>query len=234
MKAYEIERRVCWCAERAARMPQGCAAVIGRDCFECAMRVHLAFGGLPRVWRFTDYWNVPPEDVPMLNVTSRGDGFVIDDTKTFGMAEFFVSGERRVYSDLSSWLDGDDRLERGRIGVATLRRARATRSCGAACRGAGRATRSRLSRRGNPRNRTGSERGRRRLRLAIACSRGIRPRGAGNWSGCMTCRCYRRRLRAPPPLYAKAGVATGGQCIWNEEAAAAETAYVVGGPEAAR
>ena len=71
-KAYEIERRGGG-VRSVVRMPEGRPAVIGRLCFERAMRV-------PRVWRFTDYWNVPPEDVPMLNVVEREGRFVIDDT----------------------------------------------------------------------------------------------------------------------------------------------------------
>lgn len=49
-------------------------------------RYALVFGGLCRTWRFTDYWNLPPEDVPQLSVSWTGDQVAIGDCKTFGLA----------------------------------------------------------------------------------------------------------------------------------------------------
>ncbi|MBZ0171225.1 MAG: hypothetical protein K8E66_02490, partial [Phycisphaerales bacterium] len=91
-RAYQIERRAAG-LHTTLRMPAGRAGVMERVRFDLPMRVHLVFGGLPRVWRFTDYWNLPPEDVPMLNVRLAEGRFLLDDTKTFGRAEF-VAPER--------------------------------------------------------------------------------------------------------------------------------------------
>lgn len=233
-KAYEVERRGGG-VRSAVRMPEGMTCVIGRLNFDRAMRVHLAFGGLPRVWRFTDYWNVPPEDVPMLNVAARDGRFVIDDTKTFGMAEFFVGGERRVYTDLSAWLDGEAPAERGRIGVATFD-VRAgdevvwygVQGCessgGIEVETAWESARTHWERTWKaaftPGNRVFS---------------GYMPSRRGKLERLydMSVLSLLMTRRVLPALGAKAGVATGGQCIWNEEPRPVETAYVVGGPEGA-
>src|ERR1043165_1326845 len=84
-KAYEIERRGGG-IESATRMPAGKPALVQRIRFARGGRFYLVFGGLPRVWRFGDYWNLPPEDVPMHNVRAVEGGFELDDTKTFGRA----------------------------------------------------------------------------------------------------------------------------------------------------
>ncbi len=118
-KAYEIERRGSGVSS-ALRMPAGANAVVERLVFERPGVFYLVFLGLPRVWRFTDYWNLPPEDVPMQNVHSTGRGFVLDDTKTFGRAEFAVPGRLSVHGDLQGWLDGEPPCERGKVGVAEL------------------------------------------------------------------------------------------------------------------
>src|SRR5690606_819901 len=118
-RAYQIERRAGG-VRTTLRMPAGRAGVMERLAFDRPMRVHLVFGGLPRVWRFTDYWNLPPEDVPMLNVRLTGDRFILEDTKTFGRAEFVAPGAAvAVYDDLQAWLDGEVPVARGRVGVAT-------------------------------------------------------------------------------------------------------------------
>lgn len=119
-KAYELERRGPGVSS-AVRMPAGRAAVIVRLRFERDLHACLVFGGLPRVWRFTDYWNLPPEDVPQRNLVATDDGFRLDDVKTFGVARVWAPGERRVYSDLQAWLDGESPVQRGKIGVVERR-----------------------------------------------------------------------------------------------------------------
>jgi hypothetical protein len=210
--------------------------------FEKGMRVHLVFGGLPRVWRFTDYWNVPPEDVPMLNVSAGTAGtgaagrFVLTDTKTFGRAEFVVPGRHAVYADLYAWLDGEEAVERGRIGVATLD-VRAgeevtwygVQGCeeGGDIGDVGAAWES------------GREVWERTWKAAFTPGNaefsGHLPARRGDLErlydmSVMTLLMTRRVL---PALSEKAGVATGGQCIWNEEPRPLRKAYVVGGPEGA-
>jgi hypothetical protein len=216
-------------------MPAGRAGVMQRLRFDRPARAHLVFGGLPRVWRFTDYWNLPPEDVPMLNVRDGGDRFVLEDTKTFGRAEFVVPGERRIYSDIHAWLDGEDPVDHGRIGVATLDV------------GAGDEVTWYGLQDAEP---PGS------LDLARAWDSGMADwervwqaaftPGNTEFSGHLPARrgdlerLYDMSVltllmtrRILPPLSDRAGVATGGQCIWNEEPRPLERAYVVGGPEGA-
>ena len=233
-KAYEIERRGHGVSS-VLRMPEGRAAAMEQVRFERPMRVHLAFGGLPRVWRFTDYWNLPPEDVPMLNV-SRGAGrFVLEDTKTFGRAEFVVPGRHEVYSDVFAWLDGEAPVERGRLGVATLDvkagdeitwygvqgcEALADLDVEAACKSAKEVWERTWAAAFTPGNGEFS---------------GHLPKRTGDLErlydmSVLTLLMTRRIL---PPLSPRAGVATGGQCIWNEEPRPLERAYVVGGPEGA-
>jgi hypothetical protein len=118
-KAYEIERR-CDGVTTVTRLAENKPIVMQKMSFDRDMTICLAFNGLPRVWRFTDYWNLPPENEPMFNVVSMADGFLIDDTKTFGAVEFHVPGKLTVYHDLSAWLDGDYPIERGKIGIAEI------------------------------------------------------------------------------------------------------------------
>ncbi len=233
-KAYEIERRAEGVTS-ALRQVAGRPAVIGRLRFERPMRIHLVFTGLPRVWRFTDYWNVPPEDVPMLNV-SRGEGrLVLEDTKTFGRAEFVVPGGLEVYGDLCAWLDGEAPVERGRIGVATLDVGagdevtwyglQGVESCGRLDVGVA--------------WESGREEWERTWEAAFTPGNSVfsghLPARRGDLErlydmSALTLLMTRRVL---PPLSDRAGVATGGQCIWNEEPRPLERAYVVGGPEGA-
>ncbi|MEP0846324.1 MAG: hypothetical protein HRF50_05815 [Phycisphaerae bacterium] len=118
-KAYEIERRGHG-VHTVTRMPELAAAVMQRIRFERPLHAYLVFTGLPRVWRFTDYWNLPPWDVPQMNLRECHGGFALDDCKTFGRACFAVPGQRAVFSDLDSWLNGEPPVERGRLGVAEL------------------------------------------------------------------------------------------------------------------
>src|SRR6185503_2317140 len=104
-------------AVRLTADPQG---VIVRIRFSRALRIALVYAGLPRVWSFTHYWNLPPEDVPQLNVRAAPDGFELDDCKTFGRVHLIVPGHKAVYSDVQAWLDGDAPVQRGRAGVAVL------------------------------------------------------------------------------------------------------------------
>ncbi|WP_152361975.1 hypothetical protein [Microlunatus speluncae] len=62
------------------------ADLVERLTFHQAGTYAIVFGGLCRVWGYGSYWNLPPEDVPQLNVTAAGDSIVITDNKTFGRA----------------------------------------------------------------------------------------------------------------------------------------------------
>ncbi|MBI5863850.1 MAG: hypothetical protein HZB38_04965 [Planctomycetes bacterium] len=87
--------------------------------FSIAGRMAIVFRGLPRVWRFTDYWNLPPEDVPQFNLRRAEGGFVLDDCKTFGRARVCAPGRLQVYTSLQQWLDGASPApSTGRVGVA--------------------------------------------------------------------------------------------------------------------
>jgi hypothetical protein len=233
-KAYEIERRGAG-VHSTLRMPEGRAAVIERLRFDRPMRIHLAFGGLPRVWRFTDYWNIPPEDVPMLNVVCRGDRFVIDDTKTFGMAEFVVPGRLRVYSDLCAWLDGEPPVERGRLGVATLdiRAGDEVEWYGLqGCEpGAPLKTDEAWDAARDHWDRTWGA----AFTAGNSEFSGHLPQRLGDLERLydMSVLSLLMTRRLLPEVSSRAGVATGGQCIWNEEPRPLPRAYVVGGPEGA-
>ncbi len=236
-KAFEIERRADG-VSTAVRMMAGRPGVIQRVKFDRAMRAHLVFTGLPRVWRFTDYWNIPPEDVPMLNVRHEGDRFVLEDTKTFGRAEFCTPGRHRVYSDLSAWLDGEAPVERGRIGVATLDVRAGDEVEWYGLQGC------------EPRGGGGgvdidSEWDSARAQWDRTWHAAFTP-GNSEFSGHLPARRGRlERLydmsvltllmtrRVLPSLPGRAGVATGGQCIWNEQPQPLPRAYVIGGPEGA-
>lgn len=116
-KAYEIEREAAGVAT-ATRMAEGLPIVLQRMRFDRGGTFALLIRGLPRVWRFVDYWNLPPENEPMFNVAATPDGFLLDDTKTFGAARFHLPGSMRVYTDFDAWRDGEDPVERGKVGVA--------------------------------------------------------------------------------------------------------------------
>ena len=233
-KAYEIERRTDGITS-VLRMPAGRPGVMERLRFDRAMRVHLMFGGLPRVWRFTDYWNLPPEDVPMLNVVHRGDRFVLEDTKTFGRAEFVVPGRLEVYADLCAWLDGEGPVERGRIGVATIDVGAGDEVTWYGLQGYEPCGSLDLDRDWE----SGREEWERTWRAAFTPGNsefsGHLPARRGDLErlydmSVLTLLMTRRVL---PELSARAGVATGGQCIWNEEPRPLRLAYVIGGPEGA-
>ena len=233
-KAYEIERRGEGVSS-VLRMVAGRPGVIERLRFARAMRVHLVFTGLPRVWRFTDYWNLPPEDVPMLNVSHRGDRFILEDTKTFGRAEFVAPGACRVWADMCSWLDGEEPVDRGRIGVATIDVAPGDEVSWYGLQGCEPCGEIDIAREWD----SGRAEWERLWRSAFTPGNpdfsGHLPPRHGDLErlydmSVLTLLMTRRIL---PALSERAGVATGGQCIWNEEPRPLERAYVVGGPEGA-
>lgn len=249
-KAYEIERRadgVSTTLRMMAGRPErgslggergGGGGVIERIRFDRAMQAHLVFMGLPRVWRFTDYWNLPPEDVPMLNVRLEGNRFVLEDTKTFGRAEFCAPGRHRVYSDLSAWLDGDEPVEpggRGRIGVATLDVRPGDEVTWYALQGCEPCAGVDVDRAWE----SGREEWTRTWNAAFTSGNtefsGHLPARRGRLErlydmSVLTLLMTRRFL---PPLSDRAGVATGGQCIWNEQPHPLPVSYIIGGPEGA-
>ncbi|MBK8977373.1 MAG: hypothetical protein IPM29_15790 [Planctomycetes bacterium] len=235
-KAYEIERRGHGVAS-AVRMPAGRDAVIVRLRFERAGTFALAFGGLPRVWRFTDYWNLPPEDVPMLNVVETAAGFRLDDTKTFGAADIAVPGRRGVWTDLQAWLDGELPCARGRVGIAELTVAAGDEVVWTGVQGCEQDLAPLDVEAGWDDARRSWEHC---WEAAFTPDNDVFS-GHLPWCGGALERLYamgvlsllqtRRLVRAPTP---RSLVATGGQCIWSESAAAPgrlESAYVALGPE---
>lgn len=235
-KAYEIERRADG-VETVTRLAEGKPIVMQRVTFSRDMTVCLVFHGLPRVWRFTDYWNIPPENEPMFNVTETADGFLIDDTKTFGAAQFHVPGSLMVYHDMSAWLDGEEPIDRGKVGVAEISvKAGQTIEWWAV---------------------QGCE-------VDMASFDGFSTewdKGKTHWervwkntftpnnpdfSGslpykdgplerlyCMGVITLLNHRRLTPPATARSGMATGGQCIWVEDYQPLPKSYVWGAPEGA-
>ena len=89
-----------------------------------ALRFHedgtylLVFGGLARTWSFTDYWNLPPEDVPQLSASWDGEAVLLEDTKTFGLARIVPTCRPtsvRTYRDLDEFHAGRAAEGRGRL-----------------------------------------------------------------------------------------------------------------------
>lgn len=128
-RAYEIERRHAGLGiESVTRMPAGRYGVMQRIRF-AGTRIrtaYLVFVGLPRVWRFTDYWNLPPEDVPQMNLRQFDEhSLVLDDTKTFGFAHVQARGAAgiAVYHSLHEFIEGQEPLPagaRGRVGAVRI------------------------------------------------------------------------------------------------------------------
>jgi len=93
------------------------AAITERLSFKQSGRFVLLFGGLCRTWSFTDYWNLPPEDVPQFNVSWDGSSVVVEDCKTFGVARITPSRSpaARTYLSIDDFyagrpVDGPGRL----------------------------------------------------------------------------------------------------------------------------
>ncbi|MFO1053885.1 MAG: hypothetical protein U1F36_16835 [Planctomycetota bacterium] len=234
-RAYQIERTGHG-VSTVLRMPADRDGVMERLRFEEAGTYYLVFLGLPRVWRFTDYWNLPPADVPMLNVRCTSRGFALDDTKTFGAAEFVVPGACAVFDDLQSWLDGEAPRERGRVGVATLEVAPGDEVVWSGVQGCEELEALDVE----------FEWERARSHWETTWRAAFTP-GNTEFSGHLPvvdgefARLYamgvlsllqtRRVLPRPSP---RAAIATGGQCIWSETAdapARLERAYIALGPE---
>jgi hypothetical protein len=235
-KAWEIEREAPG-VRSATRLVPGRGGVVQRIRFERAGRFHLVVQGLPRTWRFTDYWNLLPEDVPDLGLWRVDGRVVLEDVKTFGRAEFALPGRVCVFRDLLSWLDGAAPVERGCVAVAELDvRAGDTVEWAAA-----QGCEEQLA---LPDPRRDWDAGQREW---DAVWRAAFTPGNAHFGGYLPYvhgpleRLYamsvlsllmcRRHLPAPTR---RSGIATGGQCIWNFEGGAPlERAYVWGGPEGA-
>lgn len=234
-KAYELERRGHG-VSTAVRMPEGKNAFIERIRFERAGTFYLVFNGLPRVWRFTDYWNLPPEDVPMFNVHQTADGFFLDETKTFGVARFWTPGKLAVYDDLVSWLDGEAPSPRGKIGVAEITVQAGEEIVVSGVQGY------------EPDLRpldieadweSGRRHWERTWKSAFTPGNpdfsGHLPEHNGElarlyYMSVITLLNTRRFIPRPHP---RAEIATGGQCIWSEQKEPLHKAYVWGGPDGA-
>jgi hypothetical protein len=236
-KAYEIERRAPG-VSTTLRMPPGTPAIIERMRFDRPMRIHLVFSGLPRVWRFTDYWNIPPEDVPMFNASIERGKIVLQDTKTFGRAEFTVPGSLELYDDLQSFLDNEPPLatgSRGRVAVATIDARPNEDITWYALQGTVPTADLDVEREWHAAREHWDRTWRATFTSANTEFSGHLPPRTGDLErlydmSVLTLLMTRRIL---PPLDERASVATGGQCIWNEEPRPLERCYVVGGPEGA-
>ncbi len=241
-KAYEIERRSHGVTS-TLRLAADRNVIIEKLRFSKPLTIYLVFTGLPRVWRFTDYWNLPPEDVPQMNVRGTESGFVLDDTKTFGVAEFVVPGARQVFSDILAWLDGEPPSERGRAGVARLSVHAGEEVTWYAALGADPWSEGWAGRQlgGSPESVWDSAKARwEHVWKAAFTPRndvfsGHLPKHDGElarlyYMSVLTLLQTRRRHPAPTP---RTEIATGGQCIWSEAKRPLETAYVWGGPEGA-
>ena len=233
-KAYEIERRGNG-VECTTRMPAGQPAVMQRLRFQRAGRFHLVFGGLPRVWRFTDYWNLPPEDVPQWNLHAVDGGFELDDQKTFGRARFLVPGHLAVYRELQDFLDGEPACARGRIGVATFDVAAGDEIEWSGVQGCEEQLPPAPTRESwDGAKAHWDEVWRAAFTPQNAHFSGHLPPRDGELSrlyymSVLSLLNSRRLLPAPSR---RASIATGGQCIWNSgEFTPLERAYVWGGPE---
>jgi hypothetical protein len=236
-KAYELERRGGGLST-VMRTPEGRPAVVQRLKADRDMRIHLTFHGLPRVWRFTHYWNVPPEDVPQMNLRLVDGRFVLDDCKTFGRAEFRAPGTLRVYSDLHAWLDGDPPLgagERGRIGVATIDLRAGQEVVWSGEQGTEAASPLDIDEAWDSARSVWERTWRSVFTPGNPDFSGHLPYRTGEFERlyCMAVLTLLLTRRMLPPLTGRAGVATGGQCIWNESPRPLSRAYVFGGPEGA-
>ena len=232
-RAYELEREGHGVRSRLRLAPDG--ALLARLRFDEAGIYHLVFDGLPRVWRFTDYWNLPPWDVPQLNARRVAGGLRFDDTKTFGEAEFLVPSAPRidVFRDRESWRDGARPIDRGTIGVARLEVRAGDEVAWTAAQGCDGLAAPRAS---------AWEEARSSWEHAWSAAfepddplfSGHLPVFEGELErlysmSVLTALMCRRELPRPT---ARAGIATGGQCIWNAGAGEPlETAWVWGGPE---
>ncbi len=233
-KAYEIERRGHGVAS-TLRMPAGRFGVIEKLRFDRAMHIALVFAGLPRVWRFTDYWNLPPEDVPQFNLSRTDRGFLLDDVKTFGWAEFRVPGKSATFASLQHWLDGAPPRSPGRVGVAALSVAAGDEIVWSALQGCEARDAADLAEHWD----SGPDEWRRVWQSAFTAGNpdfgGHLPSYAGPlarlyYMSVLTLLMTRRIVPPPTP---RSSIATGGQCIWSEAKRPLSRAYVWGGPEGA-
>lgn len=233
-RAYEIERRGHGLVS-FTRMPRGRFGVMQRIRFGRDGVFFLVFGGLPRVWRFTDYWNLPPEDVPMMNARVERGAIVLDDTKTFGRAEFRVPGRVAVFGDVQAWLDGEGPRERGRIAVVEVRAKAGDEIAWSGIQGCDETLEAiDIEREWDSGRDEWNEVWRAAFTANNAHFSGHLPYRGGDLErlyamSVLTLLMCRRHLPRPSR---RASIATGGQCIWNSgEFAPLERAYVWGGPE---
>jgi len=239
-KAYEIERRGGG-VHSTLRMTAGRAGIMERLRFDKAMTVYLVFGGLPRVWRFTDYWNLPPEDVPQMNLRllpASGDAparFHLDDVKTFGFAEIAAPGTLRVYRDLHDWLDSGPTAETGRVGVAEIKVSAGQEIAWWSVLGYD----PQPPIDGEQEWQRGPEAWRRVWNAAFTPGNSEFGGHLPNFAGDLRRLYYMAVLsllmtrRLNPPATPRSSIATGGQCIWSESKEPLKRAYVWGGPEGA-
>jgi hypothetical protein len=128
-RPWEVLRRHPTVSSRL-RLHWGEAAVTERLTFHEGGSFALLFGGFCRTWRFDSYWNLPPQDDPMLRTHWDGSCAVVEDSKTFGVAQFRPSSApARVRTFASGRLLLRQAARRpwvaGGAGVGPLRRRRA-------------------------------------------------------------------------------------------------------------
>jgi hypothetical protein len=120
---WELRRRHRLVSSRT-RLHWDDVAVTERLTFHRGGEFALVLGGLCRTWSFPDYWNLPPDDVPQLNVRRDGDQVVVGDTKTFGHARFTVppGAGIELYERFDDVLAGRPPAprDRGRLALVTF------------------------------------------------------------------------------------------------------------------
>lgn len=224
------------------RLHAGDVAVTERLTFHLAGRYALVFTGLCRTWSFTDYWNLPPEDVPQLNVRVVDGAVRVGDNKTFGWARFMVPSDSNTDADVRVYVRHDDFLAgrpsavRGRLAVVTFEVADGDEVAWTAVQG----TEEKLEPRGDD--------GDAEQAWTDVWHAGFTP-GNPHFSGSLPAlrfgddaldRLYYMGVlallhgrRTPADAGPRARFSTGGQAIWAGELAPLTTAYTTGATEGA-
>lgn len=119
---WEIRRQHPAVTARTRLHPDA-AAVTEELTFTEPGRYALVFSGLCRTWSFAHYWNLPPHDVPQLNVTAQEGQVRVGDTKTFGQAVFSVDAVDQaieIYPDYDTFLSGTGTVTAGRVAAVVF------------------------------------------------------------------------------------------------------------------
>lgn len=234
---WEIRRRHRLVSART-RLHAGDVAVTERLTFHQPGRYALVFGGLCRTWSFTDYWNLPPEDVPQLNVSADGHTVVIGDNKTFGRARVFLPAgvEIQIFDNVDAFLLGRSGSSTGRLAAVMVDVEAGTEVAWTAVQG----TEPDIAPRGDD---SDAEEAWTRVWAAAftpgnECFSGALP--ALRFGDDALDRLYYMGIlallhgrRTPADAGERARFATGGQAIWASDLAPLTTAYTTGATEGA-